>query len=184
MSTMVRSDRVRDGAVAPVAEPAGLKAGAIGFLSNVVIGVSSTAPAYSLAATLGLLVAVAGVGTHAPAVLLVSFVPMFCISLAYRALNRADPDCGTSFTWVTRALGPRLGWLTGWVIVAADIVVMATLAYIAGVYTFLLFGLDAASTNLLDISIVAAIWIAVMTWICYVGIEISARTQFFLLGIE
>src|SRR6202046_4901358 len=113
MSTTVSTDRVRDGAVAPVAEPAGLKTGAIGFLSNVVIGVSSTAPAYSMAATLGLLVAVAGVGTHAPAVLLVSFVPMFCISLAYRALNRADPDCGTSFAWVTRALGPRLGWVTG-----------------------------------------------------------------------
>ena len=87
-------------------------AGAIGFASNVAIGVASTAPAYSLAATLGLLVAVAGVGTHAPAVLLVSFVPMFCISLAYRALNRVDPDCGTSFAWVTRALGPRLGWTT------------------------------------------------------------------------
>ena len=88
--------------------PRGLRAGAIGFASNVAIGVASTAPAYSLAATLGLLVAVGGVGTHPPAVLLVSFVPMFCISVAYRALNRVDPDCGTSFAWVTRALGP--GW--------------------------------------------------------------------------
>ncbi len=40
-------------------------------------------------------------------------------------------------------MGPRLGWLTGWAIVAADIVVMATLAYIAGVYSFLLVGWDA-----------------------------------------
>src|SRR5207244_2511008 len=75
-------------------------------------------------------------------------------------------------------------WLTGWAIVVADIVVMATLAYIAGVYTFLLFGLDAASTNLLDVSIVAAVWIVVMTWICYVGIELPARIQFVLLTIE
>jgi amino acid transporter len=162
----------------------GLKTGAIGYLSNLVIGVASTAPAYSLAVTLGFITAIAGMGFHAPAVLIVSFLPMLLIAAAYNYMNKADPDCGTSFTWVTRALGPRLGWLTGWVIVAADIVVMATLAYIAGVYTFLLFGLDAASTNLLDISIIAAIWIAVMTWICYVGIEISARTQFFLLGIE
>jgi amino acid transporter len=173
----------------PASEPAGtgakgLKTGAIGYLSNLVIGVASTAPAYSLAVTLGFITAIAGMGFHAPAVLIVSFLPMLLIAAAYNYMNKADPDCGTSFTWVTRALGPRLGWLTGWVIVAADIVVMATLAYIAGVYTFLLFGLDAASTNLLDISIVAAIWIAVMTWICYVGIEISARTQFFLLGIE
>ena len=33
-------------------------------------------------------------------------------------------------------------------------------------------------------SIVAAIWIGVMTWICYVGIELSAATQRILLSIE
>ena len=123
-------------------------------------------------------------GLHAPAVMIVSFIPMLLIAAAYNYMNKADPDCGTSFTWVTRALGPRLGWLTGWVIVAADVIVMATLAYIAGVYTFLLFGLNAASENILDVSIIAAIWIVLMTWICYVGIEISARTQFVLLAVE
>jgi amino acid transporter len=162
----------------------GLKSGALGYVSNLIIGVASTAPAYSLAVTLGFVTAVAGMGLHAPAVMIVSFIPMLLIAAAYNYMNKADPDCGTSFTWVTRALGPRLGWLTGWTIVAADVVVMATLAYIAAVYTFLLFGLHGAAGNLLDISIVAAIWIAVMTWICYVGIEISARTQFVLLGIE
>ena len=44
----------------------GLKKGAIGYISNIVIGVASTAPAYSLAATLGFIVAVKGVGVHAP----------------------------------------------------------------------------------------------------------------------
>ena len=38
----------------------GLRAGALGLLSSVVIAVSSTAPAYSMAATLGLIVAVVG----------------------------------------------------------------------------------------------------------------------------
>ena len=162
----------------------GLKTGALGYLSNLVIGVASTAPGYSLAATLGFVVAVGGMGFHAPAVMIVAFIPMLLIAAAYYYMNRADPDCGTSFTWVTRAMGPRLGWLTGWAIVVTDVIVMAALAYIAGVYTFLLFGLDAAATNLLDVSIVAAIWIIVMTWICYVGIELSARTQYFLLAAE
>jgi amino acid transporter len=162
----------------------GLKAGALGWVSNLVIGVASTAPGYSLAATLGFVVAVHGMGFHAPAVMIVSFIPMLLIAAAYYYMNKADPDCGTSFTWVTRAMGPRLGWLTGWTIVVADVVVMAALAYIAGVYTFLLFGLDAAAANLLDVSIVAAIWIIVMTAICYIGIELSARTQYFLLAAE
>ncbi len=162
----------------------GLKPGALGYLSNLVIGVASTAPGYSLAATLGFVVAVAGMGLHAPAVMIVSFVPMLLIAAAYNYMNKADPDCGTSFTWVTRAMGPHLGWLTGWVIVVADVVVMATLAYIAGSYTFLLFGLNAAAANLLDVSIAAALWIALMTLICYLGIELSARTQYVLLALE
>ena len=45
----------------------GLKSGAISFVSNVVIGTASVAPAYSLAATLGFIVAVPGVGLSAPA---------------------------------------------------------------------------------------------------------------------
>ena len=60
---------------------------------------------------------------------------------------------------------------------------MATLAHIAGVYTFLLFGLDAPATTRCSTSASSAVvWIVVMTWICYVGIELSARTQYFLLG--
>ena len=52
-----------------IAEPAappdkGLRAGALGLVSSVVIAVSSTAPAYSMAATLGLIVAI--VGVHSP----------------------------------------------------------------------------------------------------------------------
>ena len=41
----------------------GLKTNAVGMLSSVVIGIASTAPAYSLAVTLGLVVVVAGVGS-------------------------------------------------------------------------------------------------------------------------
>jgi len=114
----------------------GLKRNAIGYLSNLVIGLASTAPAYSLAATLGFIVAVKGVGVHAPAVLLVSFVPMLLSAVGYRYLNRADPDAGTTFAWSTRALGPGLGWWNGWTIVLADVIVMASLSDIAAVYTF------------------------------------------------
>jgi amino acid transporter len=172
------------GAPAPVAPEPGLRAGAIGFVSNVAIGVASTAPAYSLAATLGLLVAVTGVGVHAPAVLIVSFVPMFCISVAYRALNRIDPDCGTTFSWVTRALGPRLGWVSGFAVFGADVIVMATLSEIAGKYLFLLVGWQAAARSTLALALAAVAFIAVMTWIAYRGVELSARLQQALLGLE
>ncbi len=124
----------------------GLKTGALGFVSNVVIGVASTAPGYSLAASLGLVVAVAGVGLQAPAVLLAAFVPMLFIAASYYYMNRADPDCGTTFSWVTRAMGPWAGWMGGWAIVVADVIVMANLAQIAGLYSFLLVGWQSAAT--------------------------------------
>src|SRR3954447_20772854 len=162
----------------------GLKAGALGYMSNLVIGVASTAPAYSLAATLGFVVAVGGVGVHAPAVLIVSFIPILFVAAAYRYLNKADPDCGTSFAWGTRAFGPQLGWLMGWAIIAADIIVMATLAQIAAKYTFLLLDWDSAANSTFAQIVAAVLWIAVMTWICWRGIELSAKTQVVLLSFE
>jgi amino acid transporter len=162
----------------------GLKKNAIGYLSNLVIGVASTAPAYSLAATLGFIVAVTGVGVHAPAVLLVSFVPMLLIAGAYWGLNRADPDAGTTFAWTTRALGPGTGWVNGWAIFLSDVLVMASLADIAGIYTFKLFGWESAANSTGAVMAAAVVWIAVMTWICYRGIELSARIQQILLSAE
>jgi amino acid transporter len=162
----------------------GLKKGAIGYLSNIVIGVASTAPAYSLAATLGFVVAVKGVGVHAPAVLLVSFVPMLLVAAAYKYFNRADPDAGTTFAWVTRAMGPMQGWMNGWAIFLSDIIVMASLADIAAIYTFKLFGFTELGNSKAAIIIGAIVWIALMTWICYRGIELSARIQQVLLTVE
>jgi len=162
----------------------GQKSDAIGYASYIVIGVASTAPGYSLAATLGFIVAVPGVGLSAPAVLIVSFIPMLFIAFAYSYMNRADPDCGTSFAWVTRAMGPQFGWLAGWAIIAADIIVMASLAQIAGIYSFLLFGWQSAADTSWAVTLVGVVWIAVMTWICVIGIELNATTQKWLLTAE
>jgi amino acid transporter len=162
----------------------GLKKNAIGYLSNIVIGVASTAPAYSLAATLGFIVVVKGVGVHAPAVLLVAFLPMLLVASAYKYFNRADPDAGTSFAWTTRAFGPMTGWMNGWAIFLADVIVMASLADIAAIYTFQLFGFTELGESKIAIIVAAVLWIAIMTWVCYRGIELSARIQQVLLGAE
>jgi amino acid transporter len=160
----------------------GLKKNAIGFGSSVVIGVASTAPGYSLAAVLGLIVAIGGVGVHAPGVLIVSFVPMLLVALGYKYLNKADPDAGTTFSWATRAFGPKTGWMGGWAIIVADVIVMANLAQIAGLYTFMLLGVDKPSV--VAVTGLGVAWIAIMTLICVIGIEVNARTQRWLLAAE
>ena len=186
-----------EGAVVPLPEPAkgdeaaarpdaakGLKTNAVGMLSSVVIGIASTAPAYSLAVTLGLVVAVAGIGLRSPAVMLVSFVPMILIAASYYYLNKADPDCGTTFSWVTRAIGPRTGWVTGWVMVAADVIVMASLAQITGTYFFSLIGANGLANSLFWVTFVGVAFLIVMCVVTAIGIEVSARLQWFLLGFE
>jgi amino acid transporter len=162
----------------------GLKTGALGLISSVVIGVASTAPAYSLAATLGFVVV--AIGLQAPIVTVLAFIPMYFISVGYSEMNKSDPDCGTTFTWATRAFTPRVGWMGGWGIVAADILVMASLAQIAGQYVFDLFNAKGIGDNATSgwVLLVGVLWIVSMTWICYVGIEISANFQKALLGIE
>jgi amino acid transporter len=137
-----------EGVPADVAEQPlqkGLKTGTLGLVSSTVMGVASTAPAYSLAATLGFIVAVVGLGS--PIVAVLAFIPIFLTSIGYSEMNKADPDCGTTFTWATRALRPKTGWAGGWAIIAADVLVMASLAQVAGQYVFLLFGADGIGGN-------------------------------------
>jgi amino acid transporter len=162
----------------------GLKSGALGLISSIVIGVASTAPAYSLAATLAGVVA--AVAFKAPLVAILAFVPMLLTSIGYSELNKADPDCGTTFTWASRAFGPKTGWAGGWGIIAADVLVMASLAQVAGQYVFLLFGANGIGTNATSgwVLLVGVLWIVVMTYICYRGIEVSANFQKALLSIE
>src|SRR5271155_3696597 len=137
----------------------GLKSNAIGFLSNLVVGTASVAPAYSLAATLGFVAAVSGIGFYSPGVMIAAFVPMLLIASAYRYLNRADPDCGTTFAWATRALGPQLGWINGWAIFLADVIVMASLADVAATYTYQLFDWGYGQHHTWVIVIGAIAWI-------------------------
>src|SRR5712692_3778054 len=173
-----------------VAEPAeqpiekGLKSGALGLISSTVIATASVAPAYSIAATL--VFVVLAVGLQAPVIAILAFVPMLLTSIGYSEMNKADPDCGTTFTWATRAFGPKTGWAGGWAIVAADVIVMASLAQVASQYVFFEFGAkgiggDPTSSWVL---LGGVVWIVLMTAICYVGIEVSANFQKVLLSIE
>lgn len=114
----------------------GLSAGTVGLIGAVVIGISCIAPAYTLTAALGPVVS--EVGFQVPAIIIVGFIPMLLVAFGYRELNRSMPDSGTSFTWATRAFGPWVGWMAGWGLIAATILVLSNLAGIAVEFLFLL----------------------------------------------
>ena len=159
----------------------GLATGTLGLFGSTVIGLASTAPVYSLAATLGFVVL--AVGAQAPIAFIIAFIPMFFIAFAYRELNRAVPDCGTTFTWATKAFGPVVGWMGGWGVAIAGIVVLANLAQIGGKYLWLLINPELAE-NTTVVTVTGVVFIAVMTAISVRGTEIGEKLQNVLLGIQ
>ncbi|WP_432119423.1 APC family permease [Streptomyces sp. bgisy032] len=154
---------------------ASLKPDAIGFLDALVIGLNATSPAYSMAAAIGPVVAL--VGVYAPGVMLASFVPMLLIASAFYHLNRADQDCGTTFSWVTRAMGPWAGWLGGWAITMTGVLVVGSLADVAVTFFLLSAGLDGWAANDAVRQVLTVLLILVMTAVCVIGTEVSARVQ-------
>jgi amino acid transporter len=160
----------------------GLEKGALGLWGNVSIGLASTAPAYSLAATLGYVVF--EVGDRAPAMFILAFIPMLFVAFAYRELNRAAPDCGTTFTWGTKAFGPWVGWMGGWGLAVSAIIVLSNVAEIAGIYLLDFLGLDSLAENRVVVVGFGVLFIALMTWVSYRGIVITERLQAVLVSIQ
>lgn len=159
----------------------GLKSSGLGLWGSFAIGLSSTAPAYSLAATLGLMVA--AVGAQAPAALLLAFVPMLFTAVAYNELNKDDPDCGTTFTWASRAFGSRTGWMGGWALALSGVIVLANLAAIAGEYLWRLISPGLAENSVL-VTVTGVAFIALMTWLNVHGISLGDRVQKAMLAVQ
>ncbi|MBJ2120942.1 APC family permease [Arthrobacter sp. MSA 4-2] len=172
----------RDAQGTPSGEGKGLAAGTLGVWGSVIIGLASTAPAYSLAASLGFVVL--AVGAQAPIAFILAFIPMLFIAFAYRELNRDVPDCGTSFTWATKAFGPWVGWMAGWGVAVAGIIVLANLAQIAGLYMWLLVGDGSLAENSFLVTATGVFFIALMTLVSYRGVEIGAKLQNVLLAVQ
>jgi amino acid transporter len=168
------------GAASDTVVDKGLRRGVIGLVGSTVLGVVQTAPAYSIAVTLGFLVA--AVGLQAPAALVLGFVPIFCMTIAEREFVAREPDAGTVFVWVGKALGPRLGWLASWALLAATAIALANLANITGTYLFLFLGADGAAGTEWATIAVGCVWLAVSTALGARGVELSSRVQMWLLA--
>ena len=170
----------------PSARPAvadkGLQAGALGLVGNVVIGLAAVAPAYSLAATLGYVVL--AVGEKAPSMFVLAFIPMLLVAFAYKELSQDTPDCGTTFTWGTKAFGPWIGWIGGWGLAVSAIIVLANVAEVAAIYLFKFLGQDELAENLWAKVLLGSFFIISMTLVSARGVAVSEKMQNVLIGIQ
>jgi len=167
----------------------GLSAGTVGLIGAVVIGISCIAPAYTLTAALG--PTVSEVGFQVPAIILVGFIPMLLVAFGYRELNRQMPDSGTSFTWAARAFGPWVGWMAGWGLVAATILVLSNLAGVAVDFLFLLIAQITGQAAIADLAAVTWINVAVCvlfvagaTFISYRDMQTTQKLQYGLVAFQ
>ncbi|MDO5672529.1 MAG: APC family permease [Actinomycetaceae bacterium] len=167
----------------------GLSTNAVGLLGAVIIGISCIAPAYTLTGALG--PTVAAVGTALPGIFLVGFIPMLLTAFGYKELVTSMPDSGTSFTWGVRAFGPWIGWMSGWGLVIATIVVLSNLAGIAVDFFYLAVAqvfnqewIAALKDNVAVNVITCLAFMAVATAISYRDMQTTQRFQYILVTFQ
>jgi amino acid transporter len=169
---------------APVAAPptpvARLEPDAIGVSQDTVIGLASAAPTVSVGLTVAALAATAAYG-GGPIIVLCG-IPMLIIANAYRRLNLWNANCGASFEWVGRSMSPYLGFVTGWLMIAAYVTGCVSGVEVLGPSVLAVFGVTTTS-NWAYIGIAAAVTLLMLV-IAIVGIKITARTQVGMATVE
>jgi amino acid transporter len=162
------------------APAARLEPNAIGVAQDTVIGMASSAPAATVGLTLAALTAATAYGSGP--VLILTAVPMLIIANAYRRLNMWNANCGASFEWVGRAISPYLGFLTGWLMIAAYIIGTVAEVLLLGPSVLAVFGSSSSSTwAYIGIGAIVGV---VMLVIAVVGIRITARAQVGMALVE
>src|SRR5436305_3201646 len=139
--------------------PARLEPDAIGAAQDTIIGMANSAPTVAIGLSLAGLAAASAYGSG-PVIILCG-IPMLVIANAYRRLNLWNANCGASFEWVGRAINPYLGFLAGWLMIAAYIIATVSGVEVLGPSVLAVFGARSASTWA-DIAIGTAVGVVML----------------------
>jgi amino acid transporter len=155
-----------------------------------VLSVANVAPTFSIGVGLGIIAAAAP--GSLTAALLIASLPIWAIAVAYARLNRDEPTAGTGYTWVGRSLNPWLGFLNGWVVLVSVVLFLAYGSQVAGLTTISLlhaahvdslFGV-ALTGSATQSTVIGLIWLAAVTTLVVLGIDLAARFQRILIVFE
>lgn len=146
-----------------------------------VLASASMGPAYSLASTMGPMVAAAGTG--APIAFLVLSAIMLCVAIAFAQLSRVAPNAGSSYSWIRMAFGARVGAYGAWLLLLSNFFATMAIAVPAGLYTLALVA-PAHESDPVWAAVVGAIWIIASSVLLYVGVRPTALVTFLALAFE
>src|SRR6201987_2257107 len=174
------ADRSATDIASQMVPPPRLEPDAIGVAQDVVIGMATSAPAASVGLTRAALAAATAYSSGL--IIILTAIPMIIIANAYRKLNLWNANCGASFEWVGRSISPDLGFLTGWLMIAGNVIGTVSGVIVLGPSVLAVFGSSATAVTpnvLITIAVVL-----VMLVIAVVGIRLTACTQVSLAAIE
>lgn len=158
-----------------------LKSESLGLSESVIMGVAGTAPAFSISATTGVLIA--SVGILSVATFLYCGIIMFGITLAFLHLNRSHTSAGASYTWVSTIFNPTLGFFVGWSLLVSSAVFMVSGTIPAATATLVIFSPESVGDPI-SVALVAAGWLLLVSLIVIKGIKLASYMQVLLTVIE
>src|ERR1700726_2442306 len=138
-----------------------LKANVLSLSDAIILGLASSAPAQTMAVALPTLIATNYAGLLPIAC---AFVPMLGIALGYQRLNRWDQSAGATYTWVSKALHPYLGFVAGWMILMYYTLGTTSMTVPAGTYTLQLIAPGVANNKLAAVA-VGSVWNVIVTFL-------------------
>jgi amino acid transporter len=161
-------------------QPAQLQREALGLTDVVFQGITHIAPALNVVFTLPEIAVRAGAAM--PLSLALSVIACFFIANTVAQFSRFMPTSGGYYTFVSRGLGPRFGFLTTWSYLIYDIVgPAAAIGYLGYATSSLLYNGTGVSIPWWIISLTTILIVWVFT---YIGIRVSTDTTAFLGAVE
>jgi amino acid transporter len=91
-----------------------LRSGALGLPSTIMQGVASIAPAFAIFSTFQFTVSVAGVA--APVAYFITLLILLTLTGSVSQLAKAFPSAGGWYTWISRTVHPRAGFISAWML--------------------------------------------------------------------
>jgi amino acid transporter len=147
----------------------------------IVVAAASMGPAFSIATTMGAMIAAAGPWTWLALVVVVALMGM--IAAGYKRLGERMRDAGSSYAWIRAAFGPVGGAYGAWVLLVASMFAVLATALPAGTYTLDLVG-PGLATNGLAVALTACGWIAATALVLWSGLRPTAMLALVLLVAE
>src|SRR5579864_4162573 len=165
-------------------EQATLRRNAIGLTGVLFQSITTMAPASAVAFSLG--AAIFFTGGALPLAVIIALVVCILVAINIGSMAKYLPSAGSYFTYVSRALGPQAGWMTGWLFNLAYLLIvpfqLLVLGPVADSFVRQYFHFTALGAN--GWVFWAMLFAVVVFALTYFGIKLSADTSVVLGCIE